>query len=187
MAQQINLLTPAWQPGARSQPRGLWLLPPLLLGLILPLGLWHRQQRQLEQALQTRDQLEQQLQAQRAEQQKLRLAAPSASERETRRQREQVLATLQARAAALGRQQGLSAPFQLLSGLTSEGVWLTAIEIGRGGISVTGQAIDATRAMKHVELLRLRLGAAGYRLQGYEIGAPGAAGGLPGATSFRVY
>ena len=188
MAQQINLLASAQQTGGAGQRVWLWLLPPLLAGLMLPLGLWHWQQEQLDLAIQTQRRLEQQLQTRRAEFQPSS-KPPSAAELDTQRRREQLLAGLQARATALGRQQGFSTQFELLSSLASEGTWLTVVEIGHGetGIRVTGQATDPTRAMQQVELLRLRLGAAGYRPQGYEISTPGATGGMPGTTTFRVY
>jgi len=189
MAQQINLLRSARQPGGTDQRIWLWLSLPLLLGLILPLGLWRWQQEQINQALLAQRQLDGQLQTRRAELQHSSRQPALAASLDAQRQRAQLLAGLQARATALGRQQGFSAPFELLSSLVSDGVWLTTVEFGRSeaGIRVIGQAIDADRAMRHVELLRLRLGAAGYQPQGYEISTPGAAGGTPGATTFRLY
>jgi len=189
MAQQINLLRPARQTGGMGQRIWLWLSPPLLLGLILPLGLWRWQQEQINQALLAQRQLDGQLQTRRAELQHSNRQPASSASPDAHRQRAQLLASLQSRATALGRQQGFNAPFELLASLASDGVWLTSVEFGRSeaGIHVIGQAIDPDRAMQHVELLRLRLGALGYQPQGYEISTPGAAGGTPGATTFRLY
>ena len=186
MVQQINLLRPGRETGQQGQRIWLWGLPPLLLGLALPLGLWHWQQEQIEQATAAQRQLEQQLQARRAELVPTRSQPPSAADLETRRQREQLLTTLRSRAEALGHQEGFRAAFELLSSLASEGVWLTSVEIGRSeaGISVAGQATDPARAMKHIQLLQLRLGAMGYRPRGYEISNPNGPGD---ATTFRIY
>lgn len=191
MAQQINLLTPRLGSRAPRLRAGFWLLPALAAGA-LALGVWRSQQQRLDQALRAHQAIEQEIRQARSRLVEIERHAPkppSSAETGIQRQRAQGLAGLQARAAALGHREGFSALFELLSSLASDGVWLTAVEIGRGeaGISVTGQATDPTRAMQHVQRLRNGLATLGYPPQGYEISQVSAAGSTPAATQFRIY
>lgn len=189
MAQQINLLSPRLRSRAQRLRVGFWLLPALAASA-LALGIWRSQQEQLDRALRARQTIEQEIRLARSrlvEIEQNTLKPPSAAEAGIQRQRAQLLAGLQSRAAALGNREGFSAQFELLSSLASDGVWLTAVEMGHSesGISVTGQATDPTHAMQHIQRLRNGLAALGYR--GYEIRQTSAAGGMPAATQFRIY
>ena len=191
MAQQINLLPPRRRSRAQRLRAGFWLLPALAAGT-LALGVWRSQQQRLDQALRAGQAIEQEIRLARSRLVEIERHAPkpsSVAETGIQHQRAQLLAGLQARAAALGHRQGFSALFELLSSLASDGVWLTAVEIGRSeaGISVTGQATDPAHAMQHIQRLRNGLATLGYRPQGYEISQVSAASGMSAATLFRIY
>lgn len=192
MTQHINLLSRSAQ---RRIPRSAWTLClPLVVGLVLPLVLWGLRAMALARAEQEQAKIQQQLQQARDQ-----LAAATrqpgkgaAAGIDSLRARAKAGQALQARIAELGSSTGYSRHFDALSGVTASQLWLTGIEIGRAGRSLTlsGKALDSGQVMAYSQQVNARLAGFGLALDGLEIAplsdAPGSTG-RQDFVSFKLF
>jgi Tfp pilus assembly protein PilN len=95
------------------------------------------------------------------------------------------------KSAGLGNHAGFSRQFQGLNVAATEGVWLTSVDLARGGgqVSVTGGAVSSARVMQYAKRLNETTGLLGVRFNNLEVlpgagGAPGDKG--PSMVSFKL-